>query len=33
MLGQRGMDGTRAPKSQHFMARTAPLRLGRGHLG
>ena len=33
MLGPRGMDETRAPKSQHFRPRTSALSLGRGHLG
>ena len=32
MLGERGMDGTRAPKLQNFRARTSPLSLGRGHV-
>lgn len=33
MLGQRGTDGTRAPKSQHFTARTSPTEAGEGSLG
>ena len=31
MLGLRGTDGTRAPKSQHFRPRTSALSLERGH--